>query len=370
MAKRRRRDKDFSDLLLDETSGGRADDHDARGGNAQRFGKRSKYHQKNKTIRTAEERMGDARLAAEKKALPIGEVVQVHSLFLSVLDPQGEMLLCTSRRTMRQVIAEEMGELCVGDRVRFRRTGGTANLTESESLDGQAHVMPEGVIEAVEPRETILMREDSFVPDKLDPIVANAGQFLIVVAMHDPFPRWGLVDRMLVAAQTGGLAPIVVVNKSDLRDQADDAAGTDAAMEHYRTLDVPAILTSIETGDGLDALRDRLAGKTTVLAGHSGVGKSSLVSAIDGGIDLRVGETSSAHGKGKHTTTSARRYPLTGPDGGFVVDTPGIKVFAPVGVSGDDLERFFPDVAKGIAPDWRVENFERIKASLEGDRRD
>ncbi len=370
MPKRRPRDKDYRDLLLDEKSGSRNADHDVRGGQSQKFGKRTKFHQRNKTIRTATERMADARHAAAKKALPIGEVIQVHSLFLSVEDDAGELLLCTSRRTMRQVIAEEMGELCVGDRVRFRRTGGTTNLTESESIDGQSHVLPEGVIEAVEPRNTVLMRADSFDDHKLDPIVANADQFLIVVAMHDPFPRWGLVDRMLVAAQTGGLKPAVVVNKSDLREHAEDAAGTDEAMAHYRTIGVPALLTSIETGDGLDALRALLAGRTTVLAGHSGVGKSSLVSAIDRDIDLRVGDTSESHGKGKHTTTSARRYKLAGDAGGYVVDTPGIKVFAPVGVEPEALEQFFPDVAAGTAPAWRVENFERIRASLEGEGRD
>lgn len=377
MPKRRPRQKDYQDLLLDETSGGRDADHDERGGQSQKFGKRSKYHQHNKTLRTAAERMNDARLAAEKKALPIGEIVQVHSLYASVEDrsagkPRGEgdVLLCTSRRTMRKVIAEEMGEVCVGDRVRYRRTGGTANLTESESLDGQSHELPEGVIESVEPRTTILMRVDSFDERKLDPIVANADRFLIVVAMHNPFPRWGLVDRMLVAAQAGGLEPVVVVNKADLREQADDPEAIDAAMNHYRALGIGTITTSVTTSEGLDELRDTLAGVTTVLAGHSGVGKSSLISAIDNKLDLRVAEVSDAHHKGRHTTTSARRYLLSDGRGGAVVDTPGVKVFGLVDVDAEELEQFFPDVAAGTAPPWRVESFERIKASLEGEGRD
>ena len=370
MPKRRPRQKDYQDLLLDETSGGRNDAHDARGGGSQKFGKRNKFHQHNKTLRTAAERMGDARLAAEKKALPIGEIVQVHSLFSSVEDRsaglprgKGELLLCTSRRTMRKVIAEALGEVCVGDRVRFRRTGGTTNLTESESLDGQSHTLPEGVIEAVEPRTTVLMRADSFDDRKLDPIVANAGQFLIVVSMHNPFPRWGLVDRMLISAQTGGLRPIVVVNKADLRDEADDAAGTDAALAHYESLGIRGLLTSITTGEGLDELREVLANETTVLAGHSGVGKSSLISTVDDRLDLRVGDVSEAHSKGRHTTTSARRYLLSG-GSGVVIDTPGVKVFGLANVEPDDLAEFFPDVMAGTAPEWRHMSYQRILESL------
>ncbi len=366
MPRRRPREKDYSDLLDETTGDSRVD---ARGGGSQKFGQRSKHYQKNKTLRTAAERMGDARLAAEKKALPVGEIVQVHSLYASVEDRSGDarrgegpMLLCTSRRTMRKVIAEEMGEVCVGDRVRFRPTGGTANLHAGESVDGEAIELPEGVIEAVEPRTTILMRADSFDDRKLDPIVANAGQFLIVVSMHNPYPRWGLVDRMLVAAQAGGLRPVVVINKADLRGEADDAAGTHEAVAHYRSLGVACIFTSIETNEGIGDFRDALAGETTVLAGHSGVGKSSLVNAALG-VNLRVGAVSEAHSKGRHTTTSARRYMLDGPTGGAVVDTPGIKVFG-LTIEADALEGFFPDIAAETAPDWRVESFERIRESL------
>ena len=365
MPRRRPREKDYSDLLDDATGDSRVD---ARGGGSQKFGQKTKHYQKNKTLRTAAERMSDARLAAEKKALPIGEVVQVHSLYASVEDrsteaPRGEgpMLLCTSRRTMRKVIAEELGEVCVGDRVRFRPTGGTANLNAGESVVGEAIELPEGVIEAVEPRKSILMRVDSFDDRKLDPIVANAGQFLIVVSMHNPYPRWGLVDRMLVAAQAGGLRPVVVVNKADLRGEADDAAGTDAAVAHYRTLGVRSVFTSIETGEGIAEFQEVLAGQTTVLAGHSGVGKSSLVNAALG-VNLRVGTVSEAHSKGRHTTTSARRYMLDSGNGA-VVDTPGIKVFG-LTIEAERLGEFFPDIEGGTAPAWRVESFERIRDSL------
>jgi ribosome biogenesis GTPase len=120
--------------------------------------------------------------------------------------------------------------------------------------------------------------------------------------------------------------------------------------------------TSVVRDIGLGRLRELLAEKVTVLAGHSGVGKSSLVAAIEPGLDIRVAEVSDAHLKGRHTTTSARRYELRG--GGAVIDTPGVKLFGLWGVTADNLEDFFPDVAAGTAPAWRRESFERIRASL------
>jgi ribosome biogenesis GTPase len=129
---------------------------------------------------------------------------------------------------------------------------------------------------------------------------------------------------------------------------------------------IPALLTSIVTREGLDELRELLAGKVTVLAGHSGVGKSSLLTAVQPELDLRVGDVSEVHQKGRHTTTSARRYPLAGPLGGAVVDTPGVKVFGLWNVDPDGLIEFFPDVSGGAAPPWRVDSYERIRESLGG----
>src|SRR5690606_169523 len=116
------------------------------------------------------------------------------------------------------------------------------------------------------------------------------------------------IDRMLIAAQAGGLEPAVVINKSDLADEADDAPGTLAALDHYRRMGIAAFTTSILTGDGLETLLDWLAGHVTVLAGHSGVGKSSLITAVQPQLVLAVGEVSETHQKGKHTTTSAKCF--------------------------------------------------------------
>jgi ribosome biogenesis GTPase len=372
MPKRRPRTKDYRHTLQEQ--GGREAIHDDATADRQKFGKRSKFQQQNKTLKTAAGRMADVERAAERKKLPVGEVVQVYSLYVDVQprDPGvsataaartgSGMYLCTARRTMRKLISEELGEVVVGDLVRFLPTGGTARLPGGESEQYQL----EGVIESVLPRKSILTRVDSFESHKQDPIVANADQFLIVASMHNPFPRFGLIDRMLVAAQAGQLAPAIVINKSDLAAEAEDAPGTLAALEHYRSMGIPALLTSIVTREGLDELRGLLAGKVTVLAGHSGVGKSSLLTAVQPELDLRVGDVSEVHQKGRHTTTSARRYPLAGPLGGAVVDTPGVKVFGLWNVDPDGLIEFFPDVSAGSAPPWRVESYERIRESLGG----
>jgi ribosome biogenesis GTPase / thiamine phosphate phosphatase len=260
----------------------------------------------------------------------------------------------------------------------------------SDTGGGDPEALPEGVIEQILPRRTVLTRADSFKGITQHPIVANAEQMLIVASLRQPRIKWGLIDRMIVAAKSGGLLPIVCLNKIDLaepaaktgsadtdtdpddtaaadREKPEDLATAEAALAHYATLGVPSLRTSVERAIGLEALRETLKGKTTVLAGHSGVGKSSLIRAIQPQLDIRVGEISRYTDKGRHTTTSARRYVLD--FGGAVVDTPGVKLFGLWGVTRENLDEFFPDVEAGTAPEWRRESYERILESLPVDDR-
>jgi ribosome biogenesis GTPase / thiamine phosphate phosphatase len=323
---------------------------DARLDRAQRFGNRSKHNQRMKTQRTADRRAADE--TGDVGALPLGRVVQVFSRYSEVDFADGTpKRLCELRRTLTRATGLYV---VVGDRVRVR-------LAERRQADGP----DEGIIERIEPRQTVLTRADSFKAIDSHPIVANAEQMLIVAAVVMPRVKWGLIDRMLIAAQSGGLEPVLVLNKIDLaqRDDADALEDARQKLAHYASaLGVTTIETSVSERIGLGAVRDRLAGRVTVVAGHSGVGKSSLIREIEPALDLRVGAVSLVNEKGKHTTTSARIYPLS--FGGEVIDTPGVKLFGLWDMSADRLATCFPDVERDEAPDWRVESYTRIAESL------
>ncbi|HMB95449.1 MAG TPA: ribosome small subunit-dependent GTPase A [Tepidisphaeraceae bacterium] len=316
--------------------------------NTQRFSSKSKHYQADKTAKTSLMRAEEQAELPDIEQLPIGEVVQVYSMYCDV-EHAGRKLLCVVRKTLTKVSG---ADIVVGDFVRFRDLG-----VKVES--GQ----PEAIIEQMLPRKTVLTRADSFKAIVAQPIVANAEQMLIVASFVEPKVKWSLVDRMLVAARSGGLEPIICLNKVDLpRDDDEDWQLAQQAMQHYRSLGIKTLQTSVIDKKGIEALRELLRDRTTVLAGHSGVGKSSLIRALQPSLDLRIAAISGYTGKGRHTTTSARRYPLE--FGGWVIDTPGVKMFGLWNVTRETLPQFFPDIVAGNAPPWRRESFERIEASL------
>lgn len=228
--------------------------------------------------------------------------------------------------------ARELGRtpIVVGDRVGL-----------VGDLSGDADTLAR--IVRVEDRATVLRR----TADDTDPfervVVANAEQLVVVTAVADPPPRTGFVDRCLVAAYAGGLAPLLCLTKADLADPAPFAA-------QYADLDLPVVVTRFG-GDGKveghDALSRHLTGRVSALIGHSGVGKSTLVNVLVPEADRAVGEVS-AVGKGRHTTTAAIALPLPGDDPGWVVDTPGIRSFGLAHVTPDDVIAAFGDLAAAI----------------------
>jgi ribosome biogenesis GTPase len=320
---------------------------------SEQYSNRTKHAEQNKIVATQAMRAGVAASAPVNPAVRAGAVTLVYSLYCDVTGDDGIFYLCTTRKTLNKLTA---GGIVVGDRIEFLPTG---NVDESGRT--------EGVVERVLPRSTILTRADSFKGRTQQPIVANADQMLIVASVRHPAVKWGLVDRMIVAARSGGLVPIVNLNKVDLlavEGEETPEVDADEALDHYLSLGIQTLRSSVDHNVGIDELRDLLTGKVTVLAGHSGVGKSSLIRAVQPSIDIRVGEVSEFTAKGRHTTTSARHYPLDG--GGAVVDTPGVKMFGLWKITADSLEQYFPDVEAGTAPAWRQESYERIAATLGG----
>lgn len=194
-------------------------------------------------------------------------------------------------------------------------------------------------IAAILPRRSRLARRSpgSAYGERI--VVANVDQVMVVLAMVSPLPKAKMLDRFLIIAESNQVAARVVINKIDLASRAEAAREFGA----YEALGYPVHYTSTHTGEGLEALHDALQGRVTALTGPSGVGKSSLLNALYPGLDLRVAEISESVNKGRHTTVGARMHPL--PDGGFVVDTPGLREVGLWGIAARDLERCFPEFA-------------------------
>ncbi len=185
-------------------------------------------------------------------------------------------------------------------------------------------------------RRTVLRR----TADDTDPtervVVANADQLVIVVALADPPPRTGLVDRALIAAYAGGLRPILCLTKTDL-------AAPESFAAQFSDLDLTVITAGRD--EPLTALQGLLAGRTTVLLGHSGVGKSTMVNRLVPQADRAIGEVSGV-GKGRHTSTQSVALPL--PGGGWVIDTPGVRSFGLAHIAPDDVMLAFSDLAEAV----------------------
>ncbi|HEY1860931.1 MAG TPA: ribosome small subunit-dependent GTPase A [Gemmataceae bacterium] len=255
---------------------------------------------------------------ADESVCQVGRVLRVHGLACVVEAENGTQYRCAVRRLLRTLATDERNIVTTGDRVWFQPSLGD-----------------EGVIERVEPRHGLLTRSSR---GREHVLVANVDQVVIVMALVEPDLKPHLIDRYLASAEQGGISPIVCLNKADLVD----AAPFQSLVGLYSQLGILTLLTSAETGQGIDRLRERLKGRQTVFAGQSGVGKSSLLNLIQPGLELHVREVSEANQKGRHTTTTAQLLRLE--IGGWVVDTPGIRQFRLWDLSAGEAEGFFPEM--------------------------
>jgi ribosome biogenesis GTPase len=245
----------------------------------------------------------------------------------------------SGHRSVRQV--KELAHndpIAVGDRVRFIGTD-----------DGA------GMIVEVLPRRSQMTRRSAVPMPGAHPfeqvIVANLDQVVPVFAAAQPAPKWGLLDRYLVSAEASGLPALICITKLDLGtgSNGDIDAGLLEAVQTYRRIGDPLVLSSAVTGEGLDELRAALNGRISALVGKSGVGKTSLLNALQPGLGLRVNQVNERTGKGKHTTTALEMFPLDSDEmsgAGTIVDTPGIREFGLWDVDGDDLAQYFPEMRR------------------------
>jgi len=245
---------------------------------------------------------------------PLGMVLEVHLARYRVLLEDGTEVIATLAKELRK----EGAVTC--DRVRL-----------AGEISGEKGALAR--IVKIEPRTTALSRSNEESEAGEQTIVANADQLMIVMAAANPEPRSGLVDRYLVAAYHAGIAPILVMTKCDLTDPQEFISG-------FEGFDLRIVKTRSDKPN-LEEIRQLLPGHTTVLVGHSGVGKTTLINAIAPNFQRATGEVNALTGKGKHTSSSAKAIPIVD---GWIVDTPGIRTFGLSGIDAAGLLKGFADL--------------------------
>jgi ribosome biogenesis GTPase len=238
------------------------------------------------------------------------------------------------------------GVLRTSLRGKFRLGGGRSPVVVGDRVEVSRLSAAEAVLERVHPRSSEVSRGTA--GGKPVVLAANMDRFLIVLAAAEPRPRWPLADRMFVSASWLGLDPGLCLNKEDqVEGDAEAREANTRMLEIYRGLGYPTFQVSALRRTALDPLREWLRGRMTVVAGHSGVGKSTLLNALDPTLGLETGDLNEYTGKGRHTTTAVTLYRL--PFGGYVADTPGFREFLPFDVPRGELGKHFVDFQEALA---------------------
>jgi ribosome biogenesis GTPase / thiamine phosphate phosphatase len=247
-----------------------------------------------------------------------GRVLSVFGLMSDVEADDGAIFRCATRRLLKTLSTDQRHVVAAGDWVYFRPAGGN-----------------EGIIERIEPRRGVISRTSR---GRQHVMVANVDQMVIVTSAAEPTLKPNLIDRFLVTAEQNSLRPLVCINKVDLVDLAD----LQPLIGVYSRMGYRIVPMSARDGRGVEFVRQALRGQASVVVGQSGVGKSSVLNAVDSSLSLRVAEVSEANEKGKHTTTTARLIRLS--IGGYVIDTPGIRQFQLWDVIPEEVINYFRDL--------------------------
>ena len=278
---------------------------------------------------------------------PIATVVKnAGSHYLLSALPEWRVFPAVLRGKIRLKGSSITNPVAVGDRVRYEWEGDSSTslgMTDKGRMtDGEKMA----VITEILPRSNYIIRRSTNLSRQAHIIAANIDRAYLVVSLHFPEVKLPFLDRILVTCELYGIPATIVLSKTDLYREA-DAEGIADIRSIYERAGYPVLETSVRTGEGIDAIREACKGKVTLFSGESGVGKSSLIKALDASLDPKIGQISAAHLQGKHTTSLYEMYPLA--SGGFVIDSPGIRGFGLVDVEKEEIARYFPEMLREAA---------------------
>jgi ribosome biogenesis GTPase / thiamine phosphate phosphatase len=266
-----------------------------------------------------------------------GMVLKSTGSWYLVQDAQKKQWTCRIRGKIRLQGLRTTNPIAVGDIVDFEQQG---------ELDDQ------GVIDRIHDRKNYIIRKSVNLSKEAHIVASNLDQALLFITLKKPSTSTGFVDRFLVTAEAYSIPVVLVFNKVDIYDKS---AMEEMAVwrEVYESIGYESVVTSAVEAIGLEEVKALLDHKVTLLSGHSGVGKSTLINAIEPGLDLKTAEVSDSHNKGKHTTTYAEVFPLS--NEGFIIDTPGIKGFGLIDIPKEELHHYFPEMF-ALLPECKFHN--------------
>lgn len=256
-----------------------------------------------------------------------GIVIKSTGSWYSVMLDSGQIINCKIKGKFKTAGMKTTNPCIVGDRV-------VVSLSEKNDV---------GLITQIKERRNCIVRKSTNLSKQRHIIAVNIDQAVLIVTVANPRTSTGFIDRFLVTAEAYFIPSVIIFNKIDIYDNRTKAL-SEEIRRIYENAGYECLHISAKEGINIDKVKTLLSNKISLLSGHSGVGKSELINKLIPGLNLKTGDISQYHSKGKHTTTFAEMFPL--PGGGFIIDTPGIKEFGMVNFQKEEVSLFFPEMKK------------------------